>query len=527
MAIGVSTCIIRADGATTNGGGFVTGSSGTDYSNQASAQYALTGLTSAGAGNTLLSGSASADMVGNWACATSGTNVNQGFYSVDSVVVGVSITFSTRKDGTSIASGVSANGIVNIGGAFKLGATSASRTDDDFFEAAPNTGGNIYYIKGTHTTGGPISLSATGTTTLKNSIIGYNSSLGDAPSIASGNQPTIACGINAFTLGTHWELSNCTFTTTSATGITMGAISKISFCKITNSSGTANRTGLGLGNSSVTVLGCDLSSTAGYAIAMPNSNGHIIIGNRIHSSVSGIRPSAAFSGQLSIFKNIISGCSTAGIDLSAGAFTGHALIISNTLYGASTPAGSGISFAASSGGINLISNIISNWTTGINGAGSITVQYSLNNNFFGNTTARTNWSAGTGDIAVDPAFVNPATGNFATGINVQRLGFFGTSFPAGTTATYDDIGAAQADQAGFFTDVTGANVITTFGAYKYNSSSNNRTPTVVQPATGDVRSGTTYGPSSSLTGTLVATPPPVRKTSDATSKMVQKTSAAS
>ncbi len=527
MAIGASICEIRATGATTNGGGFVIGASGVDYSQQDSAQYALTGLISAGAGDTLLSAAAAADMVGNWVCATSGTNINQGFYAVASVVVGVSITFTTNKAGTSIASGIVANGVINIGGAFKLGATSAGRTDDNFFEEAPNTGGNTYYIKGAHTVGGAISLSATGVATLKNIIVGYNSVRGDNPTITSGNQPSIAAGINAFTLGNHWEIFYVTTTTTSATGVTIGATSKITSCKIINSSGTANRIALGLGNGSSFVIGCELTSTNGYAISFPNANGHFIKDNRIFGSVSGIRPSGAFSGTLYIIENIISGCSTAGIDLSAGAFTGMTIISSNTLYGASTPAGSGLAFAASSGGINLISNIFANWTTGVNGGGAITAQFAMNNNFFGNTTDRINFAIGAGDISLNPGFVNAASGNFATGINMQRVGGLSSAFPAGLTSTYRDIGAAQADQSLWFTDIGENNVITTAGNYKYNSSSNNRVPTVVQPATGDVRSGTTYGPNSSLSGTLVATPPPVKKTSSSTSKMVRKTSEAS
>jgi hypothetical protein len=95
----------------------VPGSSGTDFSQQNAAQFALTGLTSSGSGNTILSAAAAASMVGNIAQAISGTNINPGFFQVVSVVAGVSITFSTNPAGTSICSGVAAAGVVNIGGA--------------------------------------------------------------------------------------------------------------------------------------------------------------------------------------------------------------------------------------------------------------------------------------------------------------------------------------------------------------------------------------------------------------------------
>jgi hypothetical protein len=51
-----------------------------------------------------------------------------------------------------------------------------------------------------------------------------------------------------------------------------------------------------------------------------------------------------------------------------------------------------------------------------------------------------------------------------------------------------------------FTDIDPAKVEDAY-AWKYNSSVNNRTGTRVQPVTGDVKIGVTYGPSSTLTGT--------------------------
>ena len=99
-------------GSDPNGGGFVTGSSGTDYSQQAAPQYALTGLTAAGAGATLATVSASADMVGNIANSVSGTNVVTGPFQIVSVVVGVSITFDRN-----ITTGATVNAALNIGGA--------------------------------------------------------------------------------------------------------------------------------------------------------------------------------------------------------------------------------------------------------------------------------------------------------------------------------------------------------------------------------------------------------------------------
>ena len=77
-------------GSDSNGGGFVPGASGTDWSQQNSPQYALTGIASSGSGNTVLSALAAADMVGNIAQCTGGTNFNTGLFEVTSVSVGVS-----------------------------------------------------------------------------------------------------------------------------------------------------------------------------------------------------------------------------------------------------------------------------------------------------------------------------------------------------------------------------------------------------------------------------------------------------
>lgn len=159
-------------GADTAGGGFVSGGSGTDFSQQNAAQFALTGLTSSGAGNTILSAAAATTMVDNIAQAISGTNVTAGFYRIVSVVAGVSITFGTNNSGGSICSGVVASGVINIGGA--LATVSAA--------LAAVQPANIIYVKNTGTytttTAQTINVDSTGQANPL-SIIGYGSSRGD------------------------------------------------------------------------------------------------------------------------------------------------------------------------------------------------------------------------------------------------------------------------------------------------------------------------------------------------------------
>ena len=194
-------------GADTNGGGFVTGASGTDYSQQNSAQYALTGLASAGSGNTILYASASADMVGNIANAVSGTNVNTGYYQIVSVSVGVSITFSTNNAGQSIASGVAASLVLNIGGALAT-----------VKQAVLNmgVGGMICYVKAATYTQTAVVTQASISAGTTVTMIGYTSSRDD------GGQATVTTATNStnlfqYSTGSNWVWQNFIFSNTAGT----------------------------------------------------------------------------------------------------------------------------------------------------------------------------------------------------------------------------------------------------------------------------------------------------------------------
>lgn len=161
-----------------NGGGFVTGGSGTDWSQQTSPQYALTGLASAGSGNTVLYASASADMVGNIANVVSGTNFNTGMFQITSVSLGVSITFSTNQSNASICTGVGVSGVINIGGSLAT----------------------LGQLPGNYTSGNTVYIKVTGTITLTSSLsygngdiafIGYTTTRGD------NGQATITTSTNS------------------------------------------------------------------------------------------------------------------------------------------------------------------------------------------------------------------------------------------------------------------------------------------------------------------------------------------
>lgn len=496
MAVSAATVWeVQTGGSDNNGGGFVTGATGTDNT-VSNTPVALTGVTSSGAGNTILSASAADSWVGLIFNVVSGTNftttANASRFECLSVVVGVSATFGTNLSGASISTGVGANGVLNGGGALKL--DSAGTAVDTILENM--VAGNILYWKaGAYTVAGAISLTAAGSTTTPIKIIGYNSTRGDNPTPQSSNQPVVTRSTSATTLGAYTNIESIAMTGSGTSNLNLGAGGRAINVKASN---TGTGTALSPSGADSCLIGCEITAPTGIGSSSVQQVQYI--GCYFHDCDIGIRSTANTAVQ-SILDCIIDTCTTAGIQLTAGSL-GSMTIKNCTLYGAATPAGSsiGLSIATGSTDIRFLNNIVSGWVTGINHADAQTVCYSDFNNFHNNTTARTNWVTGSNDIAVDPSFVDAPNGNFAVGTAMQDLGF-PILFPGGLSTSYVTIGAVQSSRAGQFTDVLGANVLAAVGAYKYNSKTNNRTPTVVQPAVGDVKSGVTYGPSSSLTGT--------------------------
>lgn len=196
----------QATGSDNNGAGFKTGATGVDYSQQASPQYALTGIASVGAGNTILSALAAADMVGNTANVISGTNFNTGLFEITSVSVGVSITFSTNTAGSSICTGVGASGVINIGGAAASLAFLNTNIDS----------GQSAYCKGTFTLAATITWNSNFLTAGNGgvNIYGYTTTRGD------NGRATITSATNSVALMTygstardyHWWNFNFTHT---------------------------------------------------------------------------------------------------------------------------------------------------------------------------------------------------------------------------------------------------------------------------------------------------------------------------
>jgi hypothetical protein len=201
---------VRTTGGATNGGGFKTGATGTDYSQQDAAQYALTTATTVSASATILDASAAANMVGNVLYIVSGTNFIVGFYEITSVSVGVSITVDRV-----CTTGNGALGVINIGGA------------NSDFRAVVNaavTSNTVYVKYGTYTT--------TGTTTLVDAsvpnavplvVCGYKTTRGDYPKGADRPTITTTTALNPIiTISGNTRLCNFIITTSGGTPATTG-----------------------------------------------------------------------------------------------------------------------------------------------------------------------------------------------------------------------------------------------------------------------------------------------------------------
>ena len=413
-------------GSDSNGGGFVPGASGTDWSQQNSPQYALTGVASSGSGNTVLSTLAAADMVGNIAQCTSGTNFNTGFFEVVSVSVGVSITFGSNAGGSSICTGVGSSGVINIGGAL----ATIKILFRSLYSSAQASNGNTIYIKAT----GSLAVTATQQNYDINffTVIGYTSTRGD------NGQATITTATNSVILyeigngGFSCAWFNINFTNTAGTNADCiyqagNTFNTLLFWGCTFS-GFTNALDLGSGVNALLMIACEIKNCS-IGLRMGTCN-YIEVDNcYVHGNAIGfeMNPNGSSSGM--------------------NAFFNRTVIYNNTTYGVITHsssqgdggAGGLLSFWNSavvsngSDGVNNVGNasagqrlflfntiVISNGGYGVNcstagdNSGAGPMQYGSTNAYYGNTSgARNNFPSLPGDITLTGSpFTNPSGGDF-------------------------------------------------------------------------------------------------------------------
>ncbi|MCG3177003.1 MAG: hypothetical protein MOGMAGMI_01967 [Candidatus Omnitrophica bacterium] len=492
-------------GDNANGGGFKAGASGVDLSIQDAAEQAYTDLVIDAVDNTKITSAAErafiADDVGNIINITGGTGFTTGRFEITAVAAGVATV--DRAIGTTGSTG----GTGNLGGA--LDVPYDAWVDNDLRSDGTNV--HRVYIKNTGT--GTIAADLTftnkqGATTRQLLFEGYNTTRGDNPT--GTNRPLLDFGAFSLQLADTnslgWLVKNLRFTTTSATGIAIPGLSVVRNCKFSNTSGTAGRIAVSSGYSTSVAasasvfIDCEMNSTAGTAFSI-GSQSYVsadvhLIGCFIHDSVTGVGKTGTNSTILFIEDCIIKACSTAGLT----GTTQFRIIKNCTFYGAATPAGIAINNSGQPSGYRWLNNIIYGWTTGISVTTPDKRGLAEFNNFFNNTTNRSNIDAGPNDIALDPQFTDPSTNDFTPGANMQGVGTPNVNIGAGGSATrsYVDLGAAQTQAADYPSeDDVRDGVSFGDGAFEGN---------MTLPAEADVEAGVQYGTNGTeFEGTLPAT----------------------
>lgn len=205
---------VRESGNWNNGGGFIAGASGTDYSLQDSPQIATTSLRIT-RGDTaqvwcVSGGNFSATSVGNILHIVSGTGFTPGWYEI------------TAWDGNdavldrSAGSGGSSSGVANMGGAISLSVGSS-----DAIAESLRAGHTMWIKSGSYTLADTFNPSDTtyGTATAPVVISGYHSVRGD--DVNGVDRPLITCGGYTFQTGSsggpcYYQVSNLRLTGTAS-----------------------------------------------------------------------------------------------------------------------------------------------------------------------------------------------------------------------------------------------------------------------------------------------------------------------
>lgn len=407
--------------------------------------------------------------IGNLIYVSAGTGYTVGRYEIVSVS-GSNATLD-RAVGTD---GAKVDGTFAVGGALSL-----ASSDDAVFETM--VAGNIAHVKnGTYVIGGTVSLSTAGSATLSITLQGYATLRGDDPRTTS--RPTFNCAAATFTFASQWYVKNIIFVGTASPVVTQGNYNAMLYCKVINSSTTANRAAIICG-SNANYFFNEFCSYRGLGMQAAGSN--FIYGNYIHDSVTGIYNST--TAFLTAINNLIVGCTSYGIWTDAPGIITQTYI-GNTVYGYATPIALSRGFRIDTGtrDIQCFNNIVSGWTTGIwhedVGQSVLIENY---NCLYGNTANTENHTLGANTITTDPGFASvtnlagttattsgsvltQAAGDFSTVVDGQdylylisgtgvTAGIYGITAHTATTLTLDIAPGTNATADKVWRVITGRN----------------------------------------------------------------------
>jgi len=422
---------VRASvGSDSNGGGFVTGATGTDFSQQNAAQYTFTNLASSnGSTNPCIVSSASHNFVstdvGNIMQITAGTSWTTGFYQIVSVATNNATLDRACGSAASLSSGTFA-----VGGALATIAKALTA----------NTTGNIIFVKATATYSITAGLTLNSNQTPSNALppsqlIGYTTTRTDA------GRATIQLSTNANltaingTSQAGWNIRNFVIdcnTLTNSTGVILGFYTtlhnaKVQNCTTVGASAAGSSDFASIQDSEFTGMTSGAASNGAITF---NLAGGSILRNYIHDNTCpGIVTNP--SGGLAIGYNVIannSGASSDGVQVSTAARGIY--IYNNTIYNNGRD-GIFVNTSDLVIPVSIRNNLLANNARyGINGgaaAGAAAYPWYDGNAYFSNATAARNNMDDTGTT-------NPIN---AAAPYTNTLDVILTAAPFTNTATHD------------------------------------------------------------------------------------------
>ncbi len=490
-------------GNNNNGGGFKENATGTDYSQQSAAQVSYTDIVIDAVDPTKITSAANpfgSSAIGNIINVTGGAGFTTGRYEVTAVVGNVATL--DRAIGT----------ISSTGGTGYLGGALDSITNTWLNNDLRADGANINrtYVKntGTMTVGGALAaVNRQGGDIRPLLFEGYNTTRGDNPT--GTNRPLINLGVYDWTGDQNcyrWAIKNLQFSSSSTNGMCTGLFSTVRNCKFSSTGGSGKYACISgtPGNapqSGIVFTDCEFTNPGGSALGVATSSYvagmTTLIGCWIHDSLLGITRQGFNVHYVYMTDCLVQNCTNSGV---TGTAVIYKLIKNCTFYGAFTPAGTGINQQGSASACLWINNIICGWALGMFAGSQCEINVFDFNNFYNNTTNRTNVSVGPHDTALDPQFTAVGSNNFAVGANMKGIGAPGLIAGSGTTS-YVDVGTAQRQEGGADYPVVG-NVR---NGTVYNNGGS--VGTLVVPAQTDVKNTVQYGAGGNeFTGSYVPTP---------------------
>jgi hypothetical protein len=433
---------VRTTGDNANGGGFVAGASGTDYSQQDAAQVTYTDLAIDAATNTNVTSAATpftASHVGNTLNVTGGTGFTTGRYRV--VSVASNIATLDRAVGTTSSTG----------GTGKLGGALASLNT----LASSMVASNRAFIKAT----GTYVQTATPAFTANNVwLFGYTTTRGDGG--RASIQLSTNSGLAGISIGYGGVIENfdidCNNLATSTGIVDTNVANTIRNVKVSN----FTRFGLWLDSAMANVEFCEITGGGASSTAITGGSNLTFWGMHVHDNAgAGISSSAS----LSLAFSLIADNGGVGVSCRADANIKDNVFWSNGSHGLSISAAGVDGFR-----LKIKNNVFAeNGGYGINSAVSLPAMPAYDGNaFYSNTSGARNGidsTAGTYGVgaytntrditlSADP-FVDAANGNFSPnnapgGGALLRGAAIPPNWPGAAIANHRDMGPVQHEDAG-------------------------------------------------------------------------------